>query len=591
MTALSAAAPAEAPPVEAPLRRTLAVARPAAGGLALATALGIGAVGAAVGLLATSAWLIARAAQHPSVQALGLAIVGVRAFGVSRGIFRYAERLVGHDAAFRVLADLRVSVWTRLERLAPAGLPAFRSGDLLARLVSDVDTLQDLMLRVIPPWVTAFVLGGAAVVLVGVLLPGAGVVLAVALLLAATLVPAATRALSARSEARTGTARGELAAAVVDLLHGAPDLIAYGAAGAQLARTTAADAELTRTSAAAARTAGIGAGLASALGGLAVWGALLLGIPAVHGGRVAGVALAVLALTPLAAFEAVVGLPAAAQAQTRVRQAAARVFDVLDAAEPVVDPIAPAALPATSGVLVHGLTASWPGASRPALDGIDLDLSPGRRVALVGPSGAGKSTLASVLLRFLPYSGGSVTLGGVELDQLTGHDVRLRVGLAAQDAYVFDTTLEENLRLARPTATAAQMADALRAARLDAWVASLPDGLATRVGERGTALSGGQRQRLAVARALLADFAVLVLDEPGEHLDTATADALTADLLDATRGRSTLLITHRLTGLEAVDEIVVLSAGRVAERGTHAQLLAAGGAYADLWKVEQLLPA
>jgi thiol reductant ABC exporter CydC subunit len=566
----------------APLARTLRIARPAAGRLALAAALGAGAVASAVGLMATSAWLISRAAQHPSVQALAMAVVAVRFFGVSRGLFRYAERLVGHDAAFRVLADLRVSVWRRLEVLAPAGLPAFRSGDLLARLVSDVDALQDLMLRVLPPWLIAATVGGASVVLVASLLPSAGVVLAVMLTLAATVVPALTRRLSEQSEARTATARGGLAASVVDLLQGSADLIAYGAVPAQLASTTAADAELTRTAAAAARTAGIGAGLSSLLGGLAVWGALLVGIGAVHDGRVAGVALAVLALTPLAAFESVAGLPAAAQALTRVRHAAARVFDVLDAPDPVPEPADPAPAPQGVGIVVRGLTARWPGASGPALEGVDLDLPPGRRVALIGPSGAGKSTLAAVLLRFVPYASGSVTLGGVEIDQLAGDQVRALVGLAAQDAYIFDTTLEENLRLAGPQASPGDLADALAAARLSDWVAGLPSGLATRVGERGAALSGGQRQRLAVARALLADFPVLVLDEPGEHLDTATADALTADLLDATRGRTTLLITHRLTGLQEVDEIVMLERGRVVERGTHDELVALGGQYAAL---------
>lgn len=587
VAAATAEPAALAPTSPAPLRRTLAIARPAAGRLALATALGVGSAGAAVGLLATAAWLVSRAAEHPSVQALSLAVVGVRFFGVSRGLFRYAERLVGHDAAFAVLADLRVAVFARLEPLAPAGLPAFRSGDLLARLVSDVDALQDLMLRVIPPWVVAPVVGGACVVLVGSLLPAAGALLAVTLVLAATVVPAATRRLAARSEARTAAARGELATCVVDLLQGAPDLVAYGASGALLARTADADAELTRSAAAAARTAGAGAALSSALGGVAVWGALLLGIPAVDGGRMAPVALAVLALTPLAAFESVAGLPAAAQAMTRVRHAAARVFEVLDAAVPVAEPADPLALPRSPAVMVVGVTASWPGSSTAALDGVDLDLSPGRRVALVGPSGAGKSTLAAVLLRFLPYSGGSVTLGGVELDRLAGDDVRRRIGLAAQDAHVFDTTLEENLRLARPDATTGELAGALASARLDSWVAGLPSGLATRVGERGAALSGGQRQRLALARALLADFPVLVLDEPGEHLDTGTADALTADLLDATRGRTTLLITHRMTGLEAVDEIVVLDGGLVAERGTHDELVAAGGRYAALLAAER----
>ena len=243
--------------------------------------------------------------------------------------------------------------------------------------------------------------------------------------------------------------------------------------------------------------------------------------------------------------------------------------------------------------MLRDLHATWPGASNSreaALAGVDLTLDPGRRVAVVGPSGAGKSTLAAVLLRFLPYEG-SATVGGVELAQLAGEDVRHTIGLAAQDAHVFDTSLAENLRIADPDATSEQLEEVLQAARLDTWAESLPDGLATRVGERGALISGGQRQRLAVARALLAKFPVLILDEPGEHLDTTTADELTADLLDATRGRTTLLITHRLAGLADVDEILVLDAGRVVERGTHVSLLALDGRYRGLWDRERAADA
>jgi ABC-type multidrug transport system fused ATPase/permease subunit len=237
---------------------------------------------------------------------------------------------------------------------------------------------------------------------------------------------------------------------------------------------------------------------------------------------------------------------------------------------------------------VRDLRYSYPGQTRRALDGVNLDLSPGRRVAVVGPSGAGKSTLAAVLLRFLPYDeGGSVTLDGVELATIDGDATRRVVGLVAQDAHVFDSTLEENLLLAKRGATKSQLEDALGAARLLGWTRELPAGLQTEVGERGARMSGGQRQRLAIARALLADFGVLILDEPGEHLDTQTADAIVADLLTVTEGRTTLLITHRLTGLEDVDEVLVLDDGRVLERGTHAELLALGGRYAALWRREQ----
>ena len=236
---------------------------------------------------------------------------------------------------------------------------------------------------------------------------------------------------------------------------------------------------------------------------------------------------------------------------------------------------------------VRGLAARHAPAGPWALDGLDLDLVPGRRVGLVGPSGAGKSTLAAVLLRFLPYERGSVTLGGVELADLAGDDVRRSIGLVEQDAHVFDTTLRKNLLIARPEAEDEELRGALDRARLLEWVDHLPRGLDTDVGEHGARLSGGQRQRLAVARALLADFPVLILDEPVEHLDLDTADALTTDLLAVSEGRATLLITHRLAALPAMDEVIVMAAGRVVERGSHAELLRAEGPYARQWWEEQ----
>ena len=575
-------------PEPAPLRRTLGLARPAAGRLFGAALLGAAAVGAGVGLLATSAWLISRAAQHPSVQALAVAVVGVRFFGLSRGLFRYAERLVGHDAAFRVLGDLRVSVYSGLERLAPAGLPAFRSGDLLARLVDDVDVLQDLMLRVLPAYLIALLVGGAVAGFTAWLLPSAGLLLAIMLILAGVAVPALSRRMARRSESRVAEVRGDLTSSVVDLLRGAPDLIAFGAAPGQLAKVAAFDQTLTQTAAASARTAGVGLGLSALLSGLSVVGALVLGISAVRSGQLEGVLLAVVVLIPLAAFESVAGLPAAGQALERVRRSAARIFDVLDRPVPVTEPVAPVALARVAATLsVRGVSARWPGADVLALHGVDLELRPGQRVAVVGASGSGKSTLAAVLLRFLPYESGSVSLGDVELEFADGDQVRTVIGLAAQDAHVFDTTLAENLRLARFGASADELRSVLSRARLLEFVESLPAGLETEVGEFGAALSGGQRQRLEVARALLADFPILILDEPAEHLDTATGDELTADLLDLTRGHTTLVITHRLAGLEAVDEIVLLERGAVVERGTHAGLLAVGGRYAAVWAAER----
>lgn len=600
---------------EASLRRTLAIARPAAGRLALAALLGAGAVAAAIGLIATSAWLISRSSQHPQESAVALAIVGVQFFALARGLCRYAERLVGHDAAFRVLSSLRVTVYERLERLAPLGLPVFRSGDLLARLVHDVDSLQDLLLRVVPPFAIAVLVGAGTVVLVWWMLPAAGLILLVALVIAGALVPWLTAKLAAHTETRQAAARGDLTASVVDLLEGAPELVVNGAAPEQLRRTLAADAELTREAQASARTAGIGQGLTTLCCGLAMWGALLVGVAAVRAGRLDGVLLAGIALIPLVAFELVTGLPSATQTLQRVRRAAARVQEVLDTPPPVAEPSHPRMLATldkqfpdgqsaegrvstdrpcrgdshvqqSHTLRARGLSCSYPGVASPALRGIDLDLSPGRCVAIVGPSGAGKSTLAGVLLRFISYQGGSVELDGAEISELDGDELRRVVGLVSQDAHAFDSTLEENLRLARRDASSEELRDVLAEVRLLDWVEGLPQGLATEVGERGARMSGGQRQRLAIARALLADFPILILDEPGEHLDTQTANAILADLLAGTRGRAMLLITHRLAGLEEVDEVLVLDRGQVLERGTHTNLMELDRHYTALWRRE-----
>jgi thiol reductant ABC exporter CydC subunit len=574
---------------EAPLARTLAIARPAAGRLALATLFGAGAMLAAIGLIATSAWLISRSAQRPQESAVAIAIVGVQFFALSRGLCRYAERLVGHDAAFRVLADLRVEVYQRLERLAPLGVPTFASGDLLARLIEDVDSLQDLLLRVLPPFAIAFGVGVATVAVVWLMLPTAALILLAALLVAATLVPWLTGLLAARGEARQAAARAMLSSSVIDLLEGAPELAINGAMPAQLGRALAADTELTLIARKSARTAGIGRGLTSLCCGLAMWGALFVGVSAVHTGRVSGVLLAGIALIPLVAFELVVALPGATQTLQRVRRSAARVLEVIDTAPPVAEPAEPRPLPPRPYALrARGLRVSYPGSARLALAGVGLDLRPGRRVALVGPSGAGKTTLAAAALRFLPYAGGSLALNGVEIVGLTGEDCRRVVGLVSQDAHVFDSTLEENLRLARRDATNEQLREALARAHLLDWAERLPAGMATELGERGARMSGGQRQRLTIARALLADFPVLILDEPGEHLDIETADAIVAELLASTRERTTLLITHRLAGLEEIDEVLVLDHGRVLEQGTHAELLALGGRYAAQWQRERV---
>lgn len=560
------------------LARVRAMSGPRRSRLALALLLGSLALGSAVGLMATSGWLISRASQQPPVLYLMVAVTATRAFGIGRAVFRYAERLVSHDAVLRMLADTRVAVYRRLERLAPAGLRRTRRGDLLSRLVADVDALQDYWLRWLLPAGSAAIVSAAAVGFTAWLLPEAGVALAVGLLAAGVVVPLVTGAVARRAERRLSPARGVLATRVTDLLTGTAELTVAGALPARTAEARRADGTLTRIASRAATATALGDGLTALLSGLTVAATALVGAQAVAAGRLGGVAMAVVVLTPLAAFEAVLGLPLAVQYRQRVRRSAERVYEVLDAPEPVREPERPRQAPASPfPVALKGLTARHEGQDRDALDGLDLTLDQGRRIAVVGLSGSGKTTLAQVLLRFLDVDAGSYTLAGVDAYALDGDDVRRLVGLCAQDAHLFDSSVRENLLLARKDVTEDDLRDALARARLLDWADSLPDGLDTLVGEHGARLSGGQRQRLALARALLADFPVLVLDEPAEHLDLPTADALTADLLAATEGRTTLLITHRLAGLEAVDEVVVLDEGRVVQRGTYAELAAVPG--------------
>ncbi|MCY0924762.1 thiol reductant ABC exporter subunit CydD [Streptomyces sp. H27-H1] len=561
-----------------PLRRVRGVAKAWQGRFRLGLFLGALAVGCSVGLMAVSGWLISRASEQPPVLYLMVAVTATRAFGMGRAVFRYAERLVSHDAVLRMLADLRVSVFRRLERIAPAGLRTQRRGDLLTRLVADADALQDYWLRWLLPVGTALLVATGSVAFTAWLLPGAGAVLAVGLLTAGIGVPLISAVCARRTERRLAPARGELATRVADLLTGTAELTVAGALGGRKAAAKESDRTLTGIAARAAAVTGLGSGLSAFVSGLTVVCAAAVGANAVAGGRLSGVAMAVVVLTPLAAFEAVSGLPQAVQYRQRVRRSAERVYEVIDAPVPVTEPERPEALPASPFPLrLAGLAVRHPGQEKDALSGLDLTLEAGRRIAVVGPSGAGKTTLAQVLLRFLDQHEGSYTLGGTDARALDGDDVRRLVGLCAQDAHIFDSSVRENLRLARPGASEARLREALAAARLLEWAEGLPDGLDTLVGEHGERISGGQRQRLALARALLADFPVLVLDEPAEHLDLATADALTADLLAATEGRTTVLITHRLAGLEEVDEVLVLDSGAVVQRGAYAELAAVPG--------------
>ena len=517
------------------VRRLREIYRPATGRLWWAAVLGALALGSSVGLMAVSAWLISRAWEQPPILFLQVAVVSVRAFGIGRGVFRYAERLVSHQAAFRSLVDLRVALYERLIPLAPAGLPAFKRGDLLRRMVDDVETMSDLSLRVMLPIFSAILVGTGSVILTAWLLPASGVILAVCLLLGGIAVPALIIWSSGRGQAAQAPLQAELSSEVLTALQSGPELMVLGADDAYGRRIEDVDARL----AAAMRKTAVGSALSTALGilvqGAAVIGMILVAVPAVRAGDLWGVNLAVVVLLPLAAYESVAVLAPSALAAIRVRTAAGRLVEILDAQPPVSEPVAPETADGAA-VAARGLNASYP-TGPVAVEDVDFHLPVGHRIGLVGESGSGKSTVLNVLAGFLKYSG-DVRLGHRQLSDLAGDDIRSLVLWTPQIPHVFDADVAANLRMAKPDATDEQLLDALAAV-------GLPMELHRPVGQHGATLSGGERQRLGLARAVLADHPVLLLDEPTEHLDPPTAQAVLATIAKVSEGRSLVVVTHQ----------------------------------------------
>jgi ATP-binding cassette, subfamily C, bacterial CydCD len=541
-----------------------------------------------VGLMATSAFIISEAALQPSIAVLQVAIVGVRFFGIARGLFRYLERYLSHQTTFRLLARLRVWFYQSLEPLAPARLSGYRSGDLLARILGDIQSLEDFYVRCLaPPFTAVLALSFVFIYISSFDLLLAWILLGFWLIIGVVL-PVLARRLSKSAGDRLVVQRAEMSSKVVDFIQGLPDLLVYGQAE-RLARELASKGQaLVTTQRDLAGVNGLQAALTAGLSNLGMWAILCLAIPLVNSGEIQGVYLAVLSLSALASFEAVAGLPAASQHLQSNFQAASRLFEVVDAAPEVQDPPRPLPLPARFDMQVHNLSFHYPNSDL-VLREVSFDLPPGKHLSIVGPSGAGKSTLLNLLLRFWSYEDGQILLNGRDLSAYDQNDIRCSLSVVPQRPYIFSASVRENLYLGSTSLSEKEMVEAAEQAGIHDFISSLPQGYDTWTGEQGMRLSGGERQQLAIARALLRKTPLLVLDEATANLDALTERKVLQAIYRRNTGRSLLVITHRLVEMEWMDEILVLDKGRVVERGKHSELLAAGGIYSELWKLQNLV--
>lgn len=524
-------------------------------------------------LTATSIWLICRAAQLPNVQELALAVVGVRTFALARALLRYAERLLAHDGALRMLAEVRARVFAALEPLVPAGTASLRRGDLLRRFVSDVDGVQEGLVRAVVPLIGAVLTAGAAVALAGLLVPSAGLGLAAGLCLGLVGGPWLSRRIAGPGR-RLAVAAARRDTRTAALLDGLAELTAYGAQQRSVAAVVRADGGVVSASARPALGAAAGVIMTGAASAVTMSAVLATGAVAAGRGALAPVTAGVLVACVLAGFDALTPLPAAFAAWARLRAGLRRVADLLATPVPIGEPAEPASVPSgvpagATGLRAIGLRLAPAAEAALVLDGAALTVSPGDRIAIVGRSGSGKSTLLTAALRLLPLSGGRLDVRGGSVDIPLAHlrstEVPPLVAGSLQGDHVFNASLRDNLLVVRPSASADEVDGVAQRVRLLDEIRAMPSGWSTSAGPDGSALSGGQRQRLLLARALLADPAVIVLDEPTAHLDPATEREVLADLLSATAGRTVLLSTHRALSPDQVDEVLRIEARQLTQ--------------------------
>ncbi len=575
-----------------PMLRLLRILRPVAGWLLLGGMLSLATLLANLALMAISGWFIAAMALAGSA---GVSInyftpaALVRACAMMRTVGRYGERLLTHEATLRLLSTLRVWFYQRLEPLAPAVLERYRSGDLLSRLRADIDTLDHFYLRLLLPTLVALASSLVFILFLWWFDPLLALVEATLLGLAGLVLPLLINRLSAPTGQRINRLASELRANLVEELQGLGELLIDGAEIRHATRTDRLSEELVKAQSHMNQLSALAQGTVGLIANLAMWLITLSAIPMVREGELPPAHLSMLALFTLASFEAILPLPTAFQGIGQTLAAARRIFTLVDSEPVVVEPSSPTHMAQDSTLSLQEISFTYPHNSTPILNGVGLVLPAGASVALLGPSGSGKSSLLQLLLKFRIPDSGHITLGGIPYTDLSGEEIRSRIAVATQFNHLFNASIRDNLLLANPKADRQAIEAVCRVAMIHDFIHAQPKAYDTPVGELGLRLSAGQARRLAVARALLKDAPILILDEPTEGLDPHTEQLMMANIMQWAEGRSLLLVTHRVAGLEAMDQILLLHEGVITVRGTHSELVAGSDAYRRLREQQQLL--
>ena len=565
----------------APLYRLLKFFRRHWGEVLGSALLGFLTVGSSISLMGASAWLISTAALHPPLAVLNIAIVGVRFFGITRGISRYGERLVSHNLTFKILTKLRVWFYKSLVPLAPALILNYRSGDLLNRIISDIKSLEDFYVRSLSPPLVAILVGSGTSLFLGIYHPGFSLILVGFFLLGGLIIPWLVFKLAYKPGISLVNQRSRLSENLVNFVQGLPDLLVFGQSEAKRNQLDNNSRDYNTAQLKLARISGLNSGLFIFISNLALWLILVLAIPLIRAGEIPGVILSALALVTISSFEALQPLPQAMETLSSSLQSGSRLFEVADVKPAIIDPELADPFPTNHLLEAKDLSFIYPGSHRPALEDISFRLEDGSKLAIVGPSGGGKSTLINLLLRFWENYQGDLLLGspGISLRSFAGDQLRSQISVVSQRGYLFNDTIQANLIIGKPTAAEGEVIAAAKKAQIHDLIKTLPAGYETYVGERGFRFSAGERQRMNIARAVLKDSPIFLLDEPTANLDPITEREILDTLFEIIKEKTTLFVTHRLVGLDRVDQILVLDQGRIVERGTEKELLSRTGFY------------